>query len=198
MAPKREIVFEIVVGRLWVLLILVALVGGLALASVVWAAPGKRPSHVPLAWMATMPGSYYLTDDTYEGNEALTACADGYHMAALWEIWDVSNLRYDTDLGHCWSPGDCGEGPPTNKFGWVRTGGLAGIGPVGPGRDNCAGYTTTIGASGTVIALPYNWSAPSSTIGVWEAGTKACGSSQRVWCVRSALHLYLPLALRNY
>ena len=199
MAPKREIVFEIVVGRLWVLLILVALVGGLALASVVWAAPGKRPSHVPLAWMATMPGSYYLTDDTYEGNEALTACADGYHMAALWEIWDVSNLAYDTALGFQHPSGDCGEGPPTNKFGWVRTGNIANSGGVAPGTDNCAAYSSDDGGmSGTVVSLPNNWSAPTSTIGVWEAGTKACDSLQPVWCVRGPLRGYLPLILRNY
>ena len=166
MARKREIVFEIVVGRLRLTLLLVALVGALALASVVWAAPEKGPSQAPLAWIAMMPGSYYLTGDTYEGNEALTACADGYHMASLWEIWDVSNLRYDTDLGYCWSPGDCGEGPPTTVFGWVRSGGLASIGTVCPGRDNCAAYTTITGASGTVVSLPNNWSAPSSTIGV--------------------------------
>jgi hypothetical protein len=198
MAPRREIVFEIVLGRLWPTLFLVALVGALALASVVWAAPEKRPSQAPLAWMAMMPGSYYLTNGTYDGDDVLDACADGYHMAALWEIWDVSNLAYDTALGFQHTAGDCGEGPPTNVFGWVRTGNIANSGGVAPGTDNCAAYTITTGASGTVVSLPNNWSAPSSTIGVWEAGPKASDSAHPVWCVRSALRLYLPLALRNY
>ncbi|TKJ29784.1 MAG: hypothetical protein CEE40_07440 [Chloroflexi bacterium B3_Chlor] len=199
MASKREIVFEIVVGRLWVLLILVALVGGLALASVVWAAPEKRPSQSPLAWMAMMPGSYYLTDDTHDGNEALVACAAGYHMAALWEIWDVSNMTYNTSLGYQIVGGDQGDGPPTDVGGWVRTGSIANTGTGAPGTNNCGSYTQEDGAmGGTVVSLPNNWSAPTSTIGVWEAGIKNCDSFQPVWCVRGPLRGYLPLILRNY
>jgi len=43
--------------------------------------------------------SYYVTKTSHDGSEALTACAEGYHMASLWEIFDTSNLRYNTQLG---------------------------------------------------------------------------------------------------
>src|SRR5215207_4149301 len=66
--------------------------------------------------------SFYLTQTLHNGSQALTACAEGYHMASLWEIFDTSNLRYDTQLGHT-SP-DSGFGPPTavGSRGWIRTG----------------------------------------------------------------------------
>ncbi len=44
---------------------------------------------------------FYLTrENTFDGSEAPSACAAGYHMASLWEIFDPSNLVYDTALGH--------------------------------------------------------------------------------------------------
>lgn len=45
-----------------------------------------------MTWAATVPGSYYLTPSTYDGHDALCACAEGYHVASLWEIWDLSKL----------------------------------------------------------------------------------------------------------
>ena len=45
------------------------------------------------------PRKFYLTQALHNGAQALSACAQGYHMASLWEIHDTSNLRYDTDLG---------------------------------------------------------------------------------------------------
>jgi hypothetical protein len=42
---------------------------------------------------------FYITQDFFHATQALTACADGYHMASLWEIFDTTNLRYDTKLG---------------------------------------------------------------------------------------------------
>ena len=199
MAPKREIIFEIRLGRLWRLALLLAVVAAMLLAATVGAAPGRVPNSGPLAWTATMPGSYYLTaGDSYDGGDAPSACAKGYHMASLWEIWDVSNLRYEGNLGYQYPDGDCGQGPPTDVLGWVRTGEAASTSNEGPGRANCSAYTSTTVISGTVVALPNDWSAPASTMGVWVAGTASCASSQRVWCVRSALHTYLPLGLRNY
>ena len=90
---------------------------------------------------ATMPGSpavpnatsgvrqYYLSRLYVRANEALSACAEGYHFASIWEIADPSALEYNTALGLP-SP-DSGQGPPTainlwgNPFvthGWIRTG----------------------------------------------------------------------------
>ena len=57
---------------------------------------------------------FYLTSALAIGDEALTACAAGYHMASLWEITDLSNLRYNTSLGQ--ASGDSGQGPPTSAM----------------------------------------------------------------------------------
>jgi hypothetical protein len=58
--------------------------------------------------------------DFFDGNETLTACAKGYHMASIWEILDTSNLSYNTDLGVIVD--DSGSGPPNAIEGWIRTG----------------------------------------------------------------------------
>ena len=34
------------------------------------------------------PRSFYLTMTGHDGNDVLTACAAGYHMASMWEIVD--------------------------------------------------------------------------------------------------------------
>ena len=54
---------------------------------------------------------FYLTQTGFTGSQALTACANGYHMASLWEILDPSNLRYNTTLG--FTTQDSGFGPPS-------------------------------------------------------------------------------------
>jgi hypothetical protein len=72
---------------------------------------------------------FYLAQGGFTGSQALTACAVGYHMASLWEIFEVSTPRYDTTLGA--TTDDSGFGPP--KFsgvdnlqfvgaGYIRTG----------------------------------------------------------------------------
>jgi hypothetical protein len=65
------------------------------------------------------PRKFYLTQDKFNGSEALTACAEGYHMASLWDIFDISNLNYDTTLGLTYD--DSGSAPPSDN-GWIRTG----------------------------------------------------------------------------
>ena len=64
--------------------------------------------------------SFYLTQTGYNGSQALTACAEGYHMASFREIRDTSNLSYDTQLG--FTQDDFGLGPPGGFAGWIRTG----------------------------------------------------------------------------
>ena len=84
------------------------------------------------------PRKFYLTRTEHDGAHALTACAGGYHMASLWEIFDTSNLRYDTELG--FTRDDSGFGPPIAQ-GWIRTGYIAsGFGP--PGLINCKAWTS--------------------------------------------------------
>jgi len=44
---------------------------------------------------------FYLTQGIFTGNQALSACVKGYHMASLWEIFGVSALTYNTKLVSC-------------------------------------------------------------------------------------------------
>ena len=50
----------------------------------------------PPAWSGRR---FYLTKNQLQGNQAINACASGYHMASYWEIHDLSTLQYDTSLG---------------------------------------------------------------------------------------------------
>ena len=71
--------------------------------------------------------AFYLTGTRHTGDEAdgtdgngAGVCANGYHFASMFEILDVSNLRYDVDRGFLQA--DSGQGPPSNWSGWIRTG----------------------------------------------------------------------------
>lgn len=66
------------------------------------------------------PRRFYVTQDAFRGEHALNACTAGFHMASLWEIFDVTTLKYDTQLGRTLP--DSGEGPPAGQRGWIRTG----------------------------------------------------------------------------
>jgi hypothetical protein len=99
----------------WIGLLVLAMVVVAALVPVV--GQGRGTGQPPFA-----PRAFYLTQTQHTGGEALTACAAGYHMASLWEIFDPSNLRYESDLGR--KNDDSGFGPPTGEVGWIRTGGL--------------------------------------------------------------------------
>jgi hypothetical protein len=127
--------------------------------------------------------SFYITKHTFTGSQALTACANGYHMASLWEIFDVSNLRYDTTLGQ--TKDDSGSGPPIMD-GWIRTGldksGTSGI----VGFDNCLAWSTDKSTQeGTTVGLNFFWSSPpSTTIDPWVGLLFTCDFLKPVWCVQ--------------
>jgi hypothetical protein len=72
---------------------------------------------------------FYLTPGVFVGSQALTACAKGYHMASLSEIFDVSGLTYNTKLGAILQ--DSGGGPPATA-GRIRTGFVDGASRGGP------------------------------------------------------------------
>ena len=126
--------------------------------------------------------SYYLTQTTPNGSQALTACAVGYHMAALYEILDPSNFKYDTQLGLIRD--DSGSGPPPNVTGWIRTGSVAN-GSGQPGFGNCNAWTSaSLTDSGTAVALSINFDSV-QVISPWVAVTPTCSSAGiRVWCVQ--------------
>ena len=171
--------------RLLLLGLLAALLTGLV-GSVAWAGEAASPTgggrYAPLA-QAVSGRQYYLTPSgSYDGSEATTACTEGYHMASLWELLDVSNLIYNTTLGFQHSSGDQGDGPPAHADGWVRTGTFAST-SGGAGYANCNGYTSGVEAhQGTVAWLPPDWESPASTIGPWRVGAESCDPA-RVWCV---------------
>lgn len=123
---------------------------------------------------------FYQSRNTVDGFFARGECAEGFHMASLWEILDVSNLEYDTVLGGL--EGDSGSGPP-GWAAWVRTGGAT-SGANLAGAGNCNAWTNG-GADlyGSVAILPGIWTIQPSTIAPWVPGTLPCNVRVPVWCV---------------
>src|SRR5262245_44703036 len=74
------------------------------------------------------PRSFYLTKSPVQGNQVLSACGAGFHMASRFEIASLSGLVYDSKRGA--SSDDSGSGPPSSAAtysssgpsGWIRTG----------------------------------------------------------------------------
>ncbi|MBN1978893.1 MAG: hypothetical protein JW918_15955 [Anaerolineae bacterium] len=141
-------------------------------------APAADPSSVA-------PRRYYLTAATYQGDEVNTACTDMYHMAAIWELMDVSNLAYAANLapGMAMANTDMGDGPPAGVHGWVRTGHGASTGNT-EGQANCSAWTSNsfLNEYGTATQLPLDW-ASGANMSIWEVTTYQCHQYIRVWCV---------------
>jgi hypothetical protein len=187
MKDEKTIVIDInltqgLVGLLALALLLAALLGYLAWGQDEVAASG---SPAPLASSAGMR-QYYLTTSTHAGNEAAGSdgngagvCADGYHFASFWEILDPASLKYNTSLG-CFRE-DSGQGPPSDRSGWVRTGYSNSFSVWG--RANCRVWASDDdGDSGTLVYLPSTWTT-GQHIHVWNVGMGDCDDSYRVWCV---------------
>jgi hypothetical protein len=153
---------------------ILVLVGGLA---AVMPLVGQGQGQAPFAQR-----TYYLTQTEHNGSQALTACAAGYHMASLWEIFDTSNLKYNTQLG--FTSSDSGFGPP-NAFGWVRTGHHSNS-FASPGLTNCNAWTSfNSNHLGTIVNLEIFWDSASVTrVSPWASGTATCFTQVRVWCVQ--------------
>jgi hypothetical protein len=137
--------------------------------------------------------AFYLTTDTFTGDlpTAVGVCDDGFHFASMWEILDVSSLRYDATRGLITA--DSGSGPPVSHWGWVRTGG--GVSHADSrGEANCGVSqpwdSSSSEDSGTVVSLPsaaaHPWSDPPTRISPWIASTATCNMSINVWCVEDA------------
>lgn len=125
---------------------------------------------------------YYLTPNEVPGDQALTACPAGFHMASMWEILDTSNLTYDTDLGR--TRIDSGSGPPSESRGWIRTG-LYADALDEPGIGNCNGWTGSSGF-GTVVSLDFQWSrVPAELVSPWDPEIRNCASTSPVWCIQN-------------
>jgi hypothetical protein len=171
-------------------LALAALLVGL-LGALLWTPRSAIAS--PTLAESSIPLQYYLTTGFYAGDQALLACAPGYHMASLWELLDTSNLRYNTSLGR--TGDDSGQGPPYGS-GWIRTGDTSGTGS--PGEANCQAWTSGLAADiGTTVSLPSDWTAGEEDLLGWNAGSAICSLTRPVWCVGMS-RVYLPLILRGY
>jgi len=192
---KEEMIIEIQLGRVATLLLAVFLLMFFFLPRKAEAQQKKMEQdsvRKPLTYL----GSYYLTENYFNGATAYTACALGYRMATLWELLDPSNLDYNLSLGYDHSPGDQGSGPPSGEQGWVRTGGVPSIG-TGAGNGNCGAWSFSVADQyGSTAWLPNDWSTPSNKIGIWLTGDQECNARQRVWCYHPAYVLYLPFIIR--
>lgn len=128
---------------------------------------------------------YYQTSGLVNGSGALTACATGYHMATLAEIYGTSSLRYAKEIAGAAQAADSGNGPPYGFAGWVRTGTASSVANT-IGQGNCSLWTSGAAANfGTTLVLDTSWKgAAPSNISPWNAVTATCDSSRRVWCVQ--------------
>lgn len=184
--PRTLVINVNLTRRAVTLLILVALVGALT-AYLAWnhgqAIAAERQAQLRAVGSMRL---FYQTQATVTAGNALDACADGYHMASLWEILEPSNLQYDTVLGH--TAADSGEGPPVwggpGDYGWVRTGNVNDDVTSTAGLANCATWTSSnAGVNGSTAALPWHWTAGLSNVHVWDVTTWPCNAELRVWCV---------------
>ncbi len=154
------------------LAVLVILVGALA-ALMPLVGLGQKPSKFG------RPGNYYLTKTTHNGAQALTACAAGYHMASMWEIYDPSNLRYNTFLGVTLA--DSGLGPP-NRFGWIRSGEELNTSASGQPANCLAWKSADASEQGCSIGLGA-WT-QTFHIESWKRRDDSCNTNNHVWCVK--------------
>jgi hypothetical protein len=126
---------------------------------------------------------FYLTQTAaQDGAGADTACGAGYHFAALSEIFDTTQLEYDTTLGY--TNEDSGQGLPSAISGWVRTGYLS-FTTAFAGQSNCANWSSSsAGDYGTFVLFSPNWLGAATVVSPWAANTQTCNNVGRSWCVQ--------------
>jgi hypothetical protein len=177
--PGRDLVIDLDLNRILVVLFVLGCLGAVVVGFLAWgpdtaaAASPEAPEEV-----TAVKRQYYLTRFNHYAPYAMTACAEGYHFASLWEILDPSNLAYNHDLGL--SMADGYEGPATAK-GWIRTGYADHVGDT-PGRANCDGWTSYSYVYGTKAQLDPSWDSPFG-FHVWDISTGDCSFEELVWCV---------------
>ena len=144
----------------------------------------ERATRGTAAWNPDQARKFYVTQtaDAQNGADADTVCAEGYHFASLSEIFDTTQLEYDTTLGYT-NP-DSGQGPPSAVSGWVRTGYLS-YTFANPGQANCANWTSDSASDyGTFVQFSVNWMNAATVISPWAAQTHTCDGLDRSWCVQ--------------
>jgi hypothetical protein len=135
--------------------------------------------------------AFYQTIAQHSGIAAdnPSVCASGFHFASLWEIHDVSNLRYATDTegaGNVVRLDDSGQGPPSAWFAWIRTGYQLSTVATG-GYGNCRAWASASSAHrGTIVGLKPFWEDTPESVAPWEASDGDCSNPKRVWCVEDS------------
>jgi len=134
---------------------------------------------------------YYLTENSFYGGYAITACDSGFHMASISEIQDPSSLQYATRSTPAYdAPAyDQGFGPPLNHMGWVRPGAYMQT----DFGDSCdVSQSSSDQQSSTTMSLYSFWfdakpflpaSAPMSR---WHMAQHTCSQPEPVWCVEDS------------
>jgi hypothetical protein len=127
---------------------------------------------------------YYQTSATFTGNQALTACAAGFHMATLAEIFNTAALDYARTVPGAVQGADSGFGPPYSVTGWIRTG-IGSVANNQVGAGNCKLWTSNqVADYGTTVALNPDWLDTVTNISPWAGVTFTCNNARRVWCVQ--------------
>lgn len=125
---------------------------------------------------------YYLTTTAYTGGHGTNVCDFGFHMAAMFELLDVSNLAYDTTRGV--AAADSGAGPPARR-GWVRTGEFTFLGSSACGASSTDPWTSSLSNESGTTAFPFLAVAGIGADGAprWLTEVVSCDDAESVWCV---------------
>ena len=132
---------------------------------------------------------YYLTTYGFTGDEAITACESGFHMASLSEIQDPSNVQYAPGRKPVYDYFDQVSDQFPDHTGWVRTEADPLMGYV----YNCDAWRSSSDQqSGTTMTRRflrgennghslYEESDPAAW---WQSTrTASCAQPKFVWCV---------------
>lgn len=128
---------------------------------------------------------YYLTQTNFVANQAMAACAAGYHMATLMEIFNFNLLQYDTVLGMNGADSGAGGMMP-GASGWIRTGGNSSVSST-PGQGNCSLWTSNLHTDyGTQVAFINVWGPTANPpyVAPWWGSPQWCDFPGPVWCVQ--------------
>ena len=138
---------------------------------------------------------YYLTKNSFDGGDAITACDPGFHMAILSEIQDPSTLQYAPrrtpayDSPYDSPPSDQASDQFPDHTGWVRTD----ADPVtGFGYNNCDVWRSSSDQqSGTTMTRRSLWG-ENNGLSLYEepdpaawwqsTRTASCAQPEFVWC----------------
>ncbi len=131
---------------------------------------------------------YYLTENTFDGGDAIMACDLGFHMASMSEIqYPSNNLEYASRSTAAYDSLVDGQrlGLPSNCMGWVRSG--------SSGTYDCGGWRGKYDAQcGSTLAINDSLYGSeqeepiSHQIARWHAGREICSQRERVWCVENS------------